>query len=133
MLDLTFDHLGIIVKSIGKAIPLYVALGYATDSEVFCDDQQQMRGLFLTKPGEPRIELIEDLSASKALTKMINTSCGRIYHLAYCVSNLEEKLDEILEKLNVRLLSPIKPGSYYKNVCFVFSQDMQILELVEYK
>ena len=133
MLDLEFDHLGTIVKSIDKAIPLYVALGYAIDSDVFCDEQQQMRGLFLAKPGEPRIELIEDLSASKALTKMINTPCGRIYHLAYRVSKLEKNLEEILKQLNVRLLSPVKPGSYYKNVCFVFAQDMQILELVEYK
>ena len=133
MLDLTFDHLGIIVRSIDKAIPLYVALGYTVDGEVFCDERQQMRGLFLTKPGEPRVELIEDLSDSKALTKMINASCGRIYHLAYRVSDLEKNLDEILKKLDVRLLSPLKPGSYYKNVCFVFSQDMQILELVEYK
>ncbi len=133
MLDLAFDHLGIIVKSIDKTIPLYIALGYAIDSEVFCDEQQQMRGLFLAKSNEPRVELIEDLSASKALTKMINTPCGRIYHLAYRVPNLKENLDEILKKLDVRVLSPIKPGSYYKNVCFVFSQDMQILELVEYK
>ena len=133
MLDLAFDHLGIIVKSIDKAIPLYLTLGYAIDGEIFCDEQQQMRGQFLTKLGEPRIELIEDLSASKALTKMINASCGRIYHLAYRVSNLEKNLDEILKQLNVRLLSPIKPGSYYKNVCFVFAQDMQILELVEYR
>ena len=133
MLDLTFDHLGIIVKSIDKAVPLYIALGYTIDSEVFCDDQQQMRGLFLAKPGEPRIELIEDLSASKALTKMINVPCGRIYHLAYRVPNLDGNLDAILKRLDVRLLSPVKPGSYYKNVCFVFSQDMQILELVEYK
>ena len=133
MLNLVFDHLGIIVKSIDKTIPLYAALGYAIDGEVFCDEQQQMRGQFLMKPGEPRIELIEDLSTSKALTKMINAPCGRIYHLAYRVSNLEENLEEILKRLNVRLLSPVKPGSYYKNVCFVFAQDMQILELVEYR
>lgn len=133
MLDLKFDHLGIIVKSIEKAIPLYVSLGYAIDGEIFCDEQQQMRGIFLVKPDEPRVELIEDLSASKALTKMINTPCGRIYHLAYRVANLEANLNEILNTLNVRLLSPIKDGSYYKKVCFVFSQDMQILELVEYK
>ncbi|MGX8716676.1 MAG: VOC family protein [bacterium] len=133
MLNLTFDHLGIIVKSIDKAIPLYLALGYTIDSEVFCDEQQQMRGIFLEKLGEPRVELIEDLSASKALTKMINTPCGRIYHLAYRVQNLAENLDEILNRLNARLLSPIKDGSYFKKVCFVFSSDMQILELVECK
>lgn len=133
MLDLTFDHLGIIVKSIDKAIPLYLALGYTINSKIFCDEQQQMRGIFLAKSDEPRVELIEDLSASKALMKMINAPCGRIYHLAYRVQNLTENLDKILKHLNARLLSPIKDGSYFKKVCFIFSSDMQILELVEYK
>ena len=92
-----------------------------------------MRGLFLVKPREPRIELIEDLSVSKTLSKMLNVTCGRIYHLAYIVPNLEENLEEILKTLNVRLLSPVKSGTYFKHVCFVFSQDLQILEFVEYR
>ena len=133
MFKLTFDHLGIIVKSIEKSTLLYKILGYETEGEIFEDPQQQMRGLFLQKSDAPRIELIEDLSDSKVLSKLINSQNGEIYHLAYRVENLEENLPQILEALHVRILSPIKAGTFFKKVCFVFSQEAQIIELVEYK
>ena len=133
MLNLEFDHLGIIVKSIEKSVSWYEKLGYEVEGNIFQDDLQQMRGLFLNKNGNPRIELIEDLSDSKVLSKLINSQNGKIYHLAYHVEQLEENLPKLLDELNVRILSPIKPGTFFKNVCFVFSPEAQIIELVEYK
>ena len=64
---------------------------------------------------------------------LINSQNGKIYHLAYHVEQLEENLPKLLDELNVRILSPIKPGTFFKNVCFVFSPEAQIIELVEYK
>ena len=133
MLNLQFDHLGIIVKSIAKSVPWYEKLGYEIEGDIFEDHWQQMRGLFLNKKGTPRIELIEDLSDSKVLSKLINSQNGKIYHLAYRVDRLEENLPKLLDELNIRILSPIKPGVFFKNVCFVFSPEAQIIELVEYK
>lgn len=133
MLNLEFDHLGIIVKSIEKSILWYENIGYKLEGSVFEDNLQQMRGLFLDKKGHPRIELIEDLSASKVLARLINSQNGKIYHLAYRVEQLEENLPHLLDELNVRILSPIKLGTFFKKVCFVFSPEAQIMELVEYK
>ena len=133
MLNLEFDHLGIIIKSIEKSVLWYKKLGYEMEGNIFEDHLQQMRGLFLNKKGSPRIELIEDLSDSKILSRLINSQNGKIYHLAYRVERLEENLPKILEELNVRILSPIKVGTFFKKVCFVFSSEAQIIELVEYK
>ncbi len=133
MLNLQFDHLGIIVKSIEKSVLWYEKLGYEIEGDIFEDHLQQMRGVFLNKKGSPRIELIEDLSDSKVLAKLINSQNGKIYHLAYRVDRLEENLPKLLDELNIRILSPIKPGVFFKNVCFVFSPEAQIIELVEYK
>lgn len=133
MLNLEFDHLGIIVKSIEKSILWYQKLGYAIEGKIFEDHLQQMRGIFLNKKSSPCIELIEDLSDSKVLAKLINSQNGKIYHLAYRVERLEENLPQLLEELNVRILSPIKAGTFFKKICFVFSSEAQIIELVEYK
>ena len=133
MLNLQFDHLGIIVKSIEKSVPWYEKLGYEIEGDIFEDHWQQMRGLFLNKKGNPRLELIEDLSDSKVLSKLINSQNGKIYHLAYRVEQLEENLPKLLDELNVRILSPTKAGTFFKKVCFVFSPEAQIIELVEYK
>lgn len=133
MLNLEFDHLGIIVKSIEKSILWYQKLGYAIEGKIFEDHLQQMGGIFLNKKSSPRIELIEDLSDSKVLAKLINSQNGKIYHLAYRVERLEENLPQLLEELNVRILSPIKTGTFFKKICFVFSSEAQIIELVEYK
>lgn len=134
MIDFELDHLGIIVKSIDKELEIYKALGYSVECGIFQDNTQGMRGLFLNSPfNDCRIELIEDLSESKALSKMLNTRCGRIYHLAFKVKNLEEQIEEILKQLNARILSPIKNAEYYAKVCFLFLPNAQIIELVEYK
>ena len=46
-MNLEFDHLGVIVKSIEKEIPIYQRLGYFQECEIFKNENQQMRGVFL--------------------------------------------------------------------------------------
>lgn len=133
MLDLEFDHIGILVKSIDKEKKIYETLGYQVESEIFIDDNQKMRGLFMCSKNAPRVELIEDLSDSRALNKILNSQCGKIYHVAYKVKKLEEQIEDVLLKLNAKILSPIKEASYYDKVCFVFLPNAQIIELVEYR
>ena len=87
-MDMELDHLGIIVRSIEREIPVYVSMGYEVEGEIFQDDNQMMRGLFLKSPHSARVELIEDLSESRSLTKILGTQCGKIYHMAFKVKNL---------------------------------------------
>ena len=110
MLKLIFDYLGIIVKSIDKGIDCYIRLRYEVENEVFQDNFQQIRGIFLKKKCCPQIEFIEDLSGSKVLSKFINSQNEKIYHLVYRVDQLQEKLSLILEQLNIQVLLPIKAG-----------------------
>ena len=138
-MNLEFDHLGIIVKSLETEIPIYQKMGYIEDSKIFQDDNQQMRGIFLkplentVRGGDLRIELVEDLSESKSFRKMLGSYCGRVYHIAYKVNNLEKNIENIINSLDARVLSPVKPAAYYKNVCFLFLNNLQIIELVEYR
>lgn len=134
MINLEIDHLGLIVKNIEKEILIFEKLGYVREGHIFQDNNQKMKGLFLRSSLVEgyRLELIEDLSESLSLQRMLNSQNGKIYHLAFKVKNLEENLDEILKQLNARILSPIKKGEYFKKVCFLFLQNAQIIELVEY-
>ena len=139
-MNLEFDHLGVIVKSIEKEIPIYQRLGYFQECEIFKNENQQMIGVFLdlktsvkiASGGGFRIELIEDYSESRWLKLLLNTECGRVYHIAYKVENLEENFEKILVELKARVLSPIKPSTYFKNTCFLMLSNLQIIELVEY-
>ena len=135
MIQLELDHLGIIVKSIEKEIEVYRKLGYICDSEIFQDDILKMRGIFVKPLCDKgyKIELIEDRSESKALYKIMNSQCGKIYHLAFRIKALEEQLDQILNQLDAKILLPITESTYYKKVCFIFLPNAQIIELVEYK
>ncbi len=135
MIDLKPDHIGVIVKNIEKEKIIYESLGFVCDSEIFQDNNQQMRGVFLRPTNEVgyRVELIEDLSESQSLNKILNNRCGKIYHIAFKVDDLEKNINEILEQLNAKILSPIKSGEYYAKVCFIFLSNAQIVELVEYK
>ena len=135
MIDMEIDHIGLLVKNIEKELSIYEKLGYTKIGKIFQDNNQMMRGQFLKplKGDGYLIELIEDLSDSKSLQKILNSQNGKIYHLAFKVENLEKNIDEILKQLNGRVLSPIKNGEYFKKVCFIFLQNAQIIELVEHK
>ena len=135
MIDMEIDHIGLLVKNIEKELSIYEKLAYTKIGKIFQDNNQMMRGQFLKplKGDGYLIELIEDLSDSKSLQKILNSQNGKIYHLAFKVENLEKNIDEILKQLNGRVLSPIKNGEYFKKVCFIFLQNAQIIELVEHK
>ena len=135
MVNLELDHFGVIVKSIKKDLSLYRTLGYDVDGDVFEDTNQQMRGVFLKAHNDSsyRLELIEDLSESRALSRILSSQCGRIYHMAFKVLDLESSINEIMRQLNAIVLSPIKSATYFGKVCFLFLPNAQIIELVEYR
>ncbi len=127
---LEFHHIGVATRSLEKELPVYTLLGYAPESAVFEDPAQGVRGLFITAPGHPRLELLENLPGSATLDKPLELR-QKLYHTAYYVPDLDRAL-AIFSANRAKLLSPPKPSVYFGGrICFLTLPNLGIIELME--
>ena len=96
------NHIGIAVKNLENAIPLYrdqLGMEYEGSEEVV---EQKVRVAFL-KIGESRIELLEPTSPDSAVAKFLEKNGEGVHHMAYEVEDINVALAELKEK-GVRLI-----------------------------
>lgn len=96
------NHIGIAVKNLENAIPLYrdqLGMEFEGTEEV---TEQKVRVAFL-KIGESRIELLEPTSPDSPVAKFLEKNGEGIHHMAYEVADIEVALAELKEK-EVRLV-----------------------------
>lgn len=125
-----FHHIGVATKSIEKEFPIYSVLGYSPEGDCFVDKLQGIRGLFITAPGQPRLELLENLPGRTTLDGPLRSG-NKMYHIAYTVQNIETVVQTGTAR-RWRILSPLKESTYFgKRICFVLASNMQMIELIE--
>ena len=112
------NHIGIAVKNLENAIPLYrdqLGMTFEGTEEVA---EQKVRVAFL-KIGESRIELLEPTSPDSPVAKFLEKNGEGIHHLAYEVDDLETALAELKQK-EVRLIDE-KPrnGAHGSRIAFL--------------
>lgn len=123
-------HIGVAVKDIEKDFSVFSLLGYTKESQVFEDETQGIRGLFLTSKNQPRLELLMDINESGTVAPYLKNG-NKMYHFAYTVSNIEKALD-IFVKCRAQVISPLKESTYFgKRICFLMLPNMYMIELVE--
>jgi len=128
--NMHFHHIGVATFNIEKELAGYEILGYTRDSDIFEDENQGIRGLFITAPGQPRLELLENLPDSKTLDVWLKNKT-KMYHFAYFVDDIESAI-KILKENKLRIASPLKFSSYFNSrICFLMLQNFFIIELVE--
>lgn len=125
-----FHHIGVACRSIEKEFPMFSLLGYTRESAEFIDEGQGVKGVFITAPGQPRLELMEDINDSGTLAPHIKNG-NKMYHFAYKVADIEKAAD-VLKKSRARVISPLKQSTYFgRRICFLMLPNMYMIELVE--
>ncbi len=129
--DLRFHHLGIATKSIDKCAEIYVKLGY-TMSNIKSEPTQNVKIAFLTKGGNPELELIEPTLADSPISRLVNESGTTPYHICFEVDDIYEAIDE-LENMNFRpLFRPTRSEVMEDGLfCYLFSVEIGLVELYQ--
>ncbi|MBN2559852.1 MAG: VOC family protein [Phycisphaerae bacterium] len=125
-----FHHVGVAVKDIRSAAERFASLfGAVLDSEVFHDENQQVRGQFI-RLGDLRIELLEPAGEPSPLDAILKRGIA-IYQVCHEVEDLDADLARLREA-GVAVLSPPKPAIAFggRRVAFVMCQGLMI-ELLE--
>lgn len=127
---LEFHHIGVATTSIEKEFTPYRFLGYVRENATFEDHEQGIKGQFITAPGQPRLELLENLEGSATLDVWLKSRV-KMYHFAYKTANIEEAI-EILNRNKIRVITPLKISVYFKKrICFLMLSPGFLLELIE--
>lgn len=97
MKALKVDHIGIAVSNLDEALKLYTeVLGLEVHgTEVV--EEQKVRVAFLPL-GDTEVELLESTSPDGPIAKFIEKNGEGIQHLAFKVENIEEAIQEMLDK-----------------------------------
>lgn len=125
------DHIGIAVRSLDDALPIYLALGLAvTHREEVAG--QKVRTAFLPA-GDSSIELLEPLSEDSPIAGFLARRGPGIHHLCFAVDDLEGALADLAAR-GYRLIhrSPVE-GAGGKRVAFLHPEAGQgvLIELSE--
>jgi len=130
---LILDHVGIAVRSIDAALPLWKdALGAKVgDRETI--PSQEVTVLFL-ETGESCTELLEPTGENSPIQRFIEKRGEGLHHIAYRVEDLEMVMKN-LDNAGSRLLYPEpRPGSHQTRINFIHPSSTGgiLIELVEY-
>ncbi|MFD1436693.1 methylmalonyl-CoA epimerase [Kroppenstedtia eburnea] len=112
------DHVGIAVKSLETAVPLYrdiLGLPFLGEETV---DSEQVRVAFF-RLGEVKVELLEPTSPESPIARFIEKRGEGIHHIALSVKEIEGEL-EGLAAAGIRLIDERpKPGANGTQVAFL--------------
>lgn len=87
------EHIGIAVKSLEEAIPVWEKLTGTKCYNIEEVKEQRVRTAFL-KVGQTKIELLEATAEDSPIAKYIEKKGEGVQHIAFAVEGLQKNLDE---------------------------------------
>lgn len=116
------EHIGIAVKDLSQAIPLYEKL-----LNSFCYKQETVASEKVTtaffQSGETKIELLESTDAEGVIARFIAKKGPGLHHIAFEVDDIQAEMDRLQSQGFVLLNEHPKPGADNKLVCFLHPRD----------
>ncbi len=115
---LKVEHIGIAVKELSNAVPLYETLlnshCYKTESV----PSEEVNTAFFRK-GDTKIELLESSSPKGVIARFIEKKGEGIHHIAFEVADIIAEMDRLRGEGFVLLNEHPKHGADNKLVCFL--------------
>ena len=125
------DHIGYVVKDLQKSKAEFEKLGYEKCSTFFDDERRKVKILFMKK-NDYVIELIEPTDESSDAYAYYKRIRNGPYHICYKVDNIDESIKKLVDDGYMLLKGKQEAIAYdNKNVCFLYKNDMGLIELVE--
>ena len=116
------EHIGIAVKNMAVAVPLYEKLLNTNCYKTEQVASQSVNTAFF-KQGETKIELLESLAAESAIAKFIDKRGEGIHHIAFEVEDIIAEMRRLQEEGFTLINEEPKKGADNKWVCFVHPKD----------
>jgi methylmalonyl-CoA/ethylmalonyl-CoA epimerase len=129
-MNLELHHIGVATKNIEKEFAIFQKLGYKKVSDMFSDEIQKIKGVFIETDNQPRLELLENLEENGPLDSCLKNGT-KFYHLAYKTNDIQKDSDELIKEVRAKLIVPITEATYFDKICFLMLPNMTLIELVQ--
>ena len=112
------EHIGIAVRSLEMAIPVYEKLlNTSCYKQELVENENVNTAFFQT--GESKIELLESTSPEGVINRFIERKGEGMHHIAFAVKDIKEEMKRLKESGFQLLNEEPKKGADNKWVCFL--------------
>ena len=112
------EHIGIAVKSLEQAIPLFEKLLNTACYKTEVVESEKVNTAFYQK-GETKIELLESTAAEGVIARFIEKRGEGLHHIAFEVADIEAEMKRLKAEGFLVLNETPKKGADSKWVCFL--------------
>ncbi len=127
---LGIDHVGYAVKDINHAKEKFKVLGYQF-SESKVDDLRRVN-VSIGRVGAFKIELISPIEIVSPVGGYLSKVGSTPYHICYSVNDIDESISKLCSQGFTQLGKPDLSVPLSGIVCFLYSLDIGLIELIEY-
>ncbi len=132
MVEMSFHHVGVAVKSIAAALEYYTGLfGLKQYSEPVEVPGERVRVCFLEAAPGVLIELVEGIGEKSPVPNIVSRTGAGPYHICYRVADLDAAIQRLRAGGCVRLKRFERPGPGMRRFAFLLTPDRQLFELCE--
>ena len=115
---LKIEHIGIAVKELANAIPLYEKLLNSPCYKTELVESEKVNTAFF-KQGETKIELLESTDPDGVIAKFIEKKGEGMHHIAFDVADIHAEMERLKAEGFIVLNELPKKGADNKLVCFL--------------
>lgn len=119
---LKVEHIGIAVKSLTEAVPIFEKLLASPCYKKEVVESEAVETAFF-RQGETKIELLQSTSADGLIAKFIDKKGGGLHHIAFEVSDINAEMQRLQSEGFTLLNAEPKKGADNKLVCFLHPKD----------
>ncbi len=133
MENFVFHHLGIAVRDLSLAIPIYQKLfAYALVSGPFDDPIQNVSVCFLSRGnGDAVLELVAPLRENSPIDQTLKKGRGP-YHICYEVLNIDTAIQHLQEQGSLLLSGPVPAMAFeMRPIAWLMTEADFLVELVQ--
>lgn len=129
--ELVFHHIGVATNDIEATASVYEQGGYHRSATIY-DPVQNVNICWLTKEGNPTVELLAPQDEKSPVNKTLKKLGVSPYHCCYIVDNIENAVTELRKQRYVMVSKPTEAVAFKgSRVCFLFNKNVGLIELVE--
>ena len=129
----SFHHVGIAVRDLSKAIPIYRTLfGYELTAGPFSDPIQNVSVCFLSRGEEDTVlELVAPLGQTSPIYSVLRKGGGP-YHFCYSVSNISSAIAYLTEQGSFLISGPVPAVAFeMREIAWLMTAADLLVELVQ--
>lgn len=115
---LKVEHIGIAVKDLANAVPLFEKLLNSHCYKTEAVDSENVNTAFF-RQGETKIELLESSAPGGVIAKYIEKKGEGMHHIAFEVEDIRAEMERLKSEGFVLLNEQPKQGADNKLVCFI--------------